>query len=418
MRSEMTTRLPRQAAITGLGIISCIGTSLGQVSESLRAGRSGIALDQERRQRGFRSALTGVISGFDSDRWKMSRKMLRTMDETVCYAYAATMDAIDNACLRTEELANDRCGIVFGNDSCVKAAVEAVDIARTDGSTRGIGSGHIFRAMNSTVTMNLASVLGLGGAAWTLSAACASGAHALGQALLLIQGGQQDIILAGGAQEVNWESMASFDALGAFSTREDDPEKACRPFDADRDGLVPSGGAACLLVEELEHARARGARVYAILRGYGFSCDGSEHLSQPNVRGAIVAMRRALNDAEVEPHEVDYVNAHATSTPVGDLAEAKAIAEVLGLSVSVSSTKSMTGHECWMAGASETLYTILMAQHGFLAPNINFVKFEEGFPRINVVKETTAAPIGIALSNSFGFGGTNAALVLDFHGAA
>jgi len=344
--------------------------------------------------------------------------MLRTMNEAACYGYAATMDAINDAYLRHEELANDRCGIVFGNDSCVKAAVDAVDIARAEGATRGIGSGHIFRAMNSTVTMNLASVLGLGGAAWTLSAACASGAHALGQALLLVQSGLQDIVLAGGAQEINWESMASFDALGAFSTREEEPEKACRPFDANRDGLVPSGGAACLIVEDLEHARARGVRVYAILRGYGFSCDGSGHLSQPNVRGAISAMRRALTDADVQPHEVDYVNAHATSTPVGDLAEAKAISEVLGATTPVSSTKSMTGHECWMAGASEALYTILMARDGFLAPNINFGEFEEGFPRINIVKRTTAASIGIALSNSFGFGGTNAALVLDFHGAA
>jgi 3-oxoacyl-[acyl-carrier-protein] synthase-1 len=208
--------------------------------------------------------------------------------------------------------------------------------------------------------------------------------------------------------------MASFDALGAFSTREEHPEQASRPFDADRDGLVPSGGAACLVLEDLEHARTRGARVYGLLRGYGFSCDGSGHLSQPNVGGAVLAMKRALDDAGIEPQEVSYVNAHATSTPVGDLAEAKAIAEVLGLSVPVSSTKSVTGHECWMAGASEVVYTVLMAQGRFLAPNVNFSRFEEEFPPIDVVRTLRASSIEVALSNSFGFGGTNAALVLDF----
>jgi len=404
----------RQAAITGLGIISCIGCSLEDVAKSLSSGRSGIVYDEERHGRGFRSALTGNIADFDPKRWDMSRKMLRTMDEPARYAYAAVKSAIADAGLPLENLRSERCGIVFGNDSCVKPSVESVDIVRSEGETHFIGAGHIFRAMNSTVTMNLAAILGMRGASWTVSAACASGAHAIGQSLMLIRSGLQDIVVTGGAQETNWQAMASFDALGAFSMRESEPSKASRPFDVARDGLVPSGGAACLIIEDLEHAHARNARVYGIVRGYGFSCDGSDHLSQPNTDGAIRAMRLGLADAGVAPEEIDYINAHATSTPVGDLAEAHAIANVFGPAVSVSSTKSMTGHECWMAGASEVVYTTIMANGGFIAPNINFTEMDKEAPPINIISTPVSSRIKRAVSNSFGFGGTNAVLVLDF----
>ncbi|MCP4638981.1 MAG: beta-ketoacyl-[acyl-carrier-protein] synthase family protein [bacterium] len=407
----------RHTAITGLGIVSCIGTSLDEVTESLRTGRSGIVLDPQRRERGFRSALTGAIRGFDPRAAGMTRKMLRTMDGMTQFAYGAASDAIRDAGLGEEALRDERCGIVFGNDSCVKAAVDAIDVAREAGETHPIGSGSIFRTMNSTVTMNLATQFGVGGASWTLSAACASGGHALGQATALIRSGLQDIVIAGGAQEINWESMASFDALGVFSTREDAPGEASRPFDAERDGLVPSGGAACLVLEDLERAQARGARIYGIISGYGFSCDSSGHLSQPNGTGAARAIRMALRDAGVDPGDIDYVNAHGTSTPVGDLVEARAISEVFGDAVPVSSTKSMTGHECWMAGASEMVYTVLMAREGFVAPNLNLTKIDEACPPIQVVAETTPATIRKAVSNSFGFGGTNAVLVVDFDAA-
>lgn len=408
--------IERHVAITGLGIVSCLGSELNSVAESLRAGRSGIVCDREREQRGFRSPLTGALRGFDLEKRHIPKKALRTMNEPARYAYAAVMDAIADAGFSPDALQGERCGMVFGNDSCVGASVEAIDIARESGETHSIGSSHIFRAMNSVVTMNLAAALGVGGASWTVSAACASGAHAIGQAAMLIASGLQDVVVTGGAQELCWEGMAPFDAMDAFSTRVDAPEKASRPFDHARDGLVPSGGAACVVLEALDHARARNARTYGVVRGYGFSSDGSGRLTQPNVDGAIRAMRMALENAGVDPGDVDYVNAHGTSTRVGDLAEAKAIAEVFGTDVAVSSTKSMTGHECWMAGASEVVYTTLMSAHGFIAPNINFDRLDDDCPPIKVVNQTTAANIKVAVSNSFGFGGTNAALVLDYGG--
>lgn len=413
-RNPRRSGMTREAAITGLGIISCIGSNLEDVVCSLQEGRSGITVDKERVRVGFRSPLTGNIKDFDPKRWGFKRKTLSTMCEPALYACAAATDAVRDAGLLDEQLRHDRCGIIFGNDSTIKACVESIDIVRKHGETHFIGTGYVFRSMNSTISMNLAAYFGMKGANWTLSAACASGAHVIGQALMLIRSGLQDIIIAGGAQETNWMSMASFDAIGAFSTRCQAAEEASRPFDVDRDGLVPSGGSACLVIEELEHARMRGAKIYGIVRGYGFSSEIGSNLTVPSVEGATLAMRRALEDAGVNPKAVDYINAHATSTQVGDMVEAVAIARVFGDKVPVSSTKSITGHECWMSGASEALYTTLMAQKGFLAPNINFHRFSEDCPSINLVKECTNARIDIALSNSFGFGGTNAALLFDY----
>jgi 3-oxoacyl-[acyl-carrier-protein] synthase-1 len=404
----------RQAAITGLGIVSCLGCTLDDVSASLRGGRSGIVFDKERRKVGFRSSLTGRIRDFDSSRYGFSRKVLRTMCEPARYAHAASTDAIKDANLTPELLHSSRCGIIFGNDSCVKPAVEAIDVVRAQHETHFIGAGHIFRTMNSTVTMNLAVSLGVGGANWTIAAACASGSHAIGQAIMLIKSNLQDIVITGGTQETNWQSMASFDALGAFSKREDEPEKASRPFDRERDGLVPSGGSACLVIEELSHALARNAPIYGVISGYGFASDGCGAISNPSKDGAVRAIQMALANAGINPGEVDYINAHATSTYIGDQVEALAIAEVFGTSVLVSSTKSMTGHECWMAGASEVLYTTLMARDGFIAPNINFVEHAVDCSPIRVVKETEMSRMRLAVSNSFGFGGTNATLVLDY----
>lgn len=406
--------LRRRVAITGMGIVSCIGSTLLEVTRSLQEGRSGIGLDEERIHLGFRSALTGQIKDFDHKRNALGRKMLRTMCEPAQYAYVATMNALQDSQLKIEDLQNERAGVVFGNDSCIKPAVESIDIMRKHKETHFIGSGYIFRAMNSTVTMNLAKALGVQGANWTIAGACASGAHAIGQGLMLIRSGLQDIVVTGGAQEINWQSMASFDTLKAFSTRMEEPEKASRPFDADRDGLVPSGGAACLILEELDHARQRGAKIYGVIEGYGFSSFCGAHLSEPDAQGATRAMRMALVDGSLSPEKVDYINAHATSTPAGDLAEAQAISTVFGSEVPVSSTKSMTGHECWMAGASEVLYTTLMAKESFIAPNINFVKLQEDGPQINVVAKRLQKEIKFALSNSFGFGGTNASILLQF----
>ncbi|RME76759.1 MAG: beta-ketoacyl-[acyl-carrier-protein] synthase family protein, partial [Planctomycetota bacterium] len=268
-----------RVAITGLGIFSCLGSSLHEVKEALLQGKSGIGLDRNREKIGFRSSLTGILPKPNLKEMGLHRKELRTMDEPAQYAYIAAKMALENAGLSLKDIQNPRWGIVFGNDSTVKPTVEALDILRKDKETRFIGSGYIFRSMNSTVTMNLAVLLGIEGASWTLSSACASGAHAIGQGVMLIRSGLQDGVLVGGAQEVNIESMASFDALGAFSTRMDEPQKASRPFDAHRDGLVPSGGGACLVLENWEKAKKRGAPIYAAIEGYGFSTRSGKHLS-------------------------------------------------------------------------------------------------------------------------------------------
>ena len=402
----------RQVAVTGIGIISCIGVTAPEVTESLRLGRSGIVLDQERKNLGFRSALTGKVKAFKPSDYGLDRKALKTMGEPALYGWCAASDAVKGAALSHELLGSGRCGVVFGNDSCIHSSVEAVDTLRRDKETHFIGGGSVFKGMNSTTTMNLGARLGLRGASWTLSAACASGAHAVGQGLMLIRSGLQDIVIAGGAQETAWESMAAFDALNAFSKLEEFPEKASRPFDKGRSGLVPSGGGACLVLEDLEHALKRGAKVRAIIRGYGFSSDGT-HMSVPSSEGSERAVRHALDDAGLAPEMINYINAHATSTQVGDAAEAKMIARVFGSSVPVSSTKSMTGHECWMAGASELVYCILMAEGGFIAPNINFEEADPDCAGINVVREAVPGKPRFILSDSFGFGGTNAAIILD-----
>jgi 3-oxoacyl-[acyl-carrier-protein] synthase I len=266
--------------------------------------------------------------------------------------------------------------------------------------------------MNSTVTMNLSTIFKLRGINLTISAACASGSHSIGLAYFLIRNGFQDIVIAGGAQEINKYAMSSFDGLGVFSPREHEPSKASKPFDASRDGLVPSGGGATLIIESYESAIKRGANIIAEVMGYGFSSNGG-HLSTPNVEGPSTAMQRALADANMKPSEIEYINAHATSTPVGDANEARAIFEVFGNSNPyVSSTKSMTGHECWMAGASEVIYSILMMQNDFIAPNINIDTPDEDSAKLNLVKTTLNKKFDIFLSNSFGFGGTNSALVV------
>lgn len=406
-----------EVAVTGLGILSCIGNTKKEVVISLENGRSGIVIDDLRVEKGFRSALTGQINNFSScnlgKALGLKRKQMRTMCEPALYGFSATMDAICDANLSPEHLESSRCGIIFGNDSTVKAGVECVDTARKHKGNHYIGTGSIFQLMNSTITMNLAQIFKVKGANWTISSACSSGSNAMGQGYMLIKSGLQDIVIAGGAQETNWMALAGFDSLGAFSTNPD-PQKACRPFDRDRDGLVPSGGGASLVLERLDHAKKRGARIYAVISGYGFSSQIGSNLSESNAQGVGMAMENALISARLEPDKINYINAHATSTQSGDRIEAMAIDKIFGTRVPVSSTKSMTGHECWMSGASEAVYTILMAHNGFIAPNVNFNGFEPGFPQINVIGETKPHTINHALSNSFGFGGTNASLVFDF----
>lgn len=397
--------------ITGMGIYSCIGTSLDEVKESLYHGKSGIVIDPERKEFGFRSALTGMVPKPDLKNLLNRRQRISIGEETE-YAYMATIDALKDAGIDEVFFDAHEVGILYGNDSVSKAIIEATDVIREKKDTTLIGSGAIFKSMNSTVTMNLSTIFKLRGINLTVSAACASGSHSIGLGYFLIKNGFQDTIICGGAQEINKYAMSSFDGLGVFSPREDEPAKASRPFDAARDGLVPSGGGATLILESYESAVKRGAPIIAEVIGYGFSSNGG-HISTPNVDGPSIAMKRALNDAGIQPADVDYINAHATSTPVGDSNEAKAIYEVFGAgNPYVSSTKSMTGHECWMAGASEVIYSILMMQHSFIAPNINLENTDEDSGKLNLVTSTLNKKVDIFLSNSFGFGGTNSALVV------
>lgn len=403
--------MDKRVVITGMGIYSCIGTSIEEVKESLYEGKSGIVYDEERKEFGFQSAITGRVPRPDLKNL-LSRRQRISIGEETEYAYMATIEALKNAKIDDSYFDENEVGILYGNDSVSKAIIDATDIIREKKDTALIGSGAIFKSMNSTVTMNLSTIFRLRGVNMTISAACASGSHAIGLGFLLIKSGMQDMIICGGAQEINKYAMASFDGLGVFSPNEKNPAKASRPFDANRDGLVPSGGGATLIIESYESAVKRGAPILAEIIGYGFSSNGG-HISTPNVEGPATAMRRALEQAGIDPSEVDYINAHATSTPVGDSNEAKAIFEVFGESnPHVSSTKSMTGHECWMAGASEIIYSTIMMQNDFIAPNINLENPDEDSKKLNIATTTVNKKFDIYLSNSFGFGGTNSAVVV------
>ena len=401
----------RRVVITGMGIYSCIGKNKEEVTESLRQGRSGIGIDPMRVEYGYRSPLTGLV---ETPKLKgvLDRKLRMYLAEQGEYAYLATLEAWNDAKIDNEYLENNEIGILYGNDSSAKAVIQSHEIAVEKKDTTLIGSSAIFQSMNSTVSMNLATIFKLKGINMTISAACASGSHAIGLGTMMIRNGLQDIVLCGGAQETNYLSMGSFDGISTFSTRIDEPTKASRPFDKDRDGLVPSGGAASLVLEEYEHAVARGATIYAEVIGYGFSSNGG-NISQPSDEGCHRAIMRALNEANISAKEIDYVNAHATSTPQGDYQEAKALVKLFAEhQTPVSSTKSMTGHECWMAGASEAIYSILMMKNSFIAPNINFNEGDEFSSKLNIVTSPTDKKLDIILSNSFGFGGTNSALII------
>lgn len=394
-----------------MGIYSVLGKNLSEVRNSLMNGRSGIILDPIRKAIGFRSALTGMV---DRPILKgiLDRRMRIGLPVQGEYAYVATIEALKNAMMDESFMEKNSVGILYGNDSSAVPVVESVDILRQKKDTMMIGSGYIFQSMNSTVSMNLSVIFKLKGINFTISGACASGSHALGIGYLMIRQGLQDVIICGGAQEINPESTASFDALNAFSTRESEPDKASRPFDRDRDGLVPSGGAATVILESLDSAKKRGATIFGEIVGYGFSSNG-DHISLPNVDGPARAMAMALKGAEMKPSEIDYINAHATSTPAGDKNEAMAISQVFGDSRPlVSSTKSMTGHEMWMGGASEVIYSALMMNGSFVAPTINLDHPDEVSARLNHVFNLRKEEIRVFLSNSFGFGGTNSSLIV------
>ena len=396
-----------------MGIWSCLGTDRETVKESLFHGKSGIVLDQERITYGYRSGLTGLVETPVITKQMLDRHTRVGMSEEAQYAYMASRQAFEQALMDDDYLRQHEVGCIFGNDSSAKAVRESALLMEQHHDSALLGYGSVFQSMNSTVTMNLTSIFHLTGVNFTVSAACSSGSHAIGLGYMLIQQGLQEMILCGGAQETNPYSMSSFDALGAFSIRTDEPTKASRPFDKSRDGLIPSGGAAALVLEDYEYAVARGATILAEVKGYGFSGNGGG-ISEPSDNGSVIAMTRALKQAGLEVSDIDYINAHATSTPQGDMYEAIALDRLFrGQHALISSTKSMTGHECWMAGASEIVYSILMMQNHFVAPNINFEQPDEYSEPLNLAIKTVETEVNTVLSNSFGFGGTNSALIIQ-----
>lgn len=402
----------RRVVITGMGIWSCLGTSIEQVAESLKAGKSGIGVEEKRLEYGYRSPLTGIVPKPEL-KGLIDRHLRRGLSEEAEYAYMASLQAFKMAGVSQAWLDANECGCIFGNDSSAKPVIEAHEILLEKHDTELLGQSYLFQAMNSTVTMNLSTIFRLKGVNFTVSAACASGSHSVGLAYMMIRSGLQNMVLCGGAQETNYYSMASFDAIGAFSKNTANPRGASRPFDKNRDGLVPSGGGAALVLEDYDHAVARGANIIAEVLGYGFSSNGTSVISQPSDEGCERAMRRAMEDAGVKADEIDYINAHATGTRQGDVFEAMAIDRIFrGEHALVSSTKSMTGHECWMAGASELVYSLIMMNRGFVAPNINLEEPDESAAHLNLARETVFTPVTTVLSNSFGFGGTNSAIVL------
>lgn len=402
----------KRVVITGMGIWSCLGTSIEEVKESLYNGKSGIGLEEERLTYGYQSALTGIVPK-PALKGLIDRHLRRGMSEEAEYAFMASKQAFEMAGIGEDYLSANEVGCIFGNDSSAKPVIEAAKIMEEKHDTELLGQSFIFQAMNSTVNMNISTIFRLKGVNFSVSAACASGSHSIGLAYMFIKNGLQDVVLCGGAQETNFYSMASFDALGAFSKNMADPTKASRPFDRDRDGLVPSGGAAALVLEDYDHAVARGANIIAEVVGYGFSSNGTSGISQPSDEGCVKAMQRAMEDAGVTAADIDYINAHATSTHQGDMYEAIALDRLFrGQHALISSTKSMTGHECWMAGASEAVYSIIMMQNGFVAPNINLENRDEHSQYLNLAATTVETEINTVLSNSFGFGGTNSALVI------
>ena len=400
-----------RVVITGMGIWSCIGTSLDEVRDALYAGKSGIILDPVRKEAGFRSGLVGNVPKADL-KAQLPRNTRSYMHEESQYAYLATLQALQQAGIDMDYLEQHEVGIVYGNDSAVESCSKAVDKFHQMHTSLACGSGSLFQCLNSTISMNLACIFKLKGINQTISAACASGSQSIGMAATLIANGLQDCIICGGAEEVNHLGVVSFDGLQSFSVREDAPEKASRPFDKDRDGLVPSGGGATLILESYEHAIQRGAPILAEVLGWGFSGNG-DHISTPNIEGPLKSMLNALKNAGVTPQEIGYVNAHATSSLIGDQREAQVIARVFGdYKVPVSSTKSLTGHEMWMAGASEVIYSILMMKNDFMAGNLNFETPDEETAVINVLPERKEQHFDLFLSNSFGFGGTNSTLII------
>ncbi|PAV01208.1 beta-ketoacyl-[acyl-carrier-protein] synthase I [Arsenophonus sp. ENCA] len=401
----------KRAVITGLGIVSSIGNNQQEVLASLKAGRSGIRFSEEFKEMGLRSHVWGNIQLTEDDiKQKIDRKILRFMSDCSIYAYLAMEEAIQDAKLTEEQISNIRTGLVAGSGGgSPRNQVAGSDAMRAKG-VRGVGPYMVTKAMASGVSACLATPFKIKGVNYSISSACSTSAHCIGHAVELIQLGKQDVVFAGGGEELSWELTCEFDAMGALSTKYNaTPEKASRTYDQDRDGFVIAGGGGIVVVEELEHALARGAHIYAEIVGYGATSDGYDMVA-PSGEGAVRCIRMALADVE----QVDYINTHGTSTPVGDTKELGAITEVFGTNTpAISATKAMTGHSLGAAGVHEAIYSLLMLEHGFIAPSINIDNLDEKAQAINIITQPTDKKLNTVMSNSFGFGGTNASLVMS-----
>ena len=396
----------RRVVVTGLGIVSSIGNNKQEVEQSLRDGRSGIVFSQEYADRGFRSHVHGALD-IDLDAL-IDRKLKRFMGDAAAYNYLAMRDAIADADLKDDQISNPRTGIIVGSGGAShENIVITADLLREKG-IRKVGPYMVPRTMGSTTSANLATAFKIKGVNYSISSACSTSAHCIGNAAELIQLGKQDIVFAGGGEELGWSSSAMFDAMGALSTKYNEtPALASRAYDANRDGFVISGGGGLVVLEEMEHAKARGAKIYAELIGYGATSDGFD-MVQPSGEGAARCMRLALEGVE---DKIDYINAHGTSTPVGDIRELEAVREVFGDKIPpIASTKSLTGHALGAAGVNEAIYSLIMMESGFIAPSINIDELDAGAAGFPIVREYTEQRLNCVMSNSFGFGGTNASL--------
>ncbi|ELF6476413.1 beta-ketoacyl-ACP synthase I [Vibrio cholerae] len=397
----------KRVVITGMGIISSIGNNVEEVLASLKAGKSGITASEQLKEHGLRSQVWGDLKINPEEH--IDRKQMRFMGDAAAYAYLSLEQAIADAGLTPEQVSNDRTGIVAGSGGASSEnQVIAVDTQREKGVKR-VGPYMVPRTMSSTVSACLATPFKIRGVNYSISSACATSAHCIGNAVELIQLGKQDIVFAGGGEELYWSQTMMFDAMGALSTKYNEtPEKASRTYDADRDGFVISGGGGMVVVEELEHALARGAKIYGEIVGYGATSDGYDMVA-PSGEGAIRCMKMAMQGVD----KIDYINTHGTSTPVGDVKELGAIQEVFGgNSPAISATKAMTGHALGAAGVHEAIYSTLMLHHGFIAPSINIDTLDEAAQGLDIVTELREQELTTVMSNSFGFGGTNATLVI------
>ncbi|MBY4677926.1 beta-ketoacyl-ACP synthase I [Marinobacterium arenosum] len=404
----------RRVVVTGMGIVSCLGTDKESVLESLQLGRSGIKFQEDYKERGFRSQVAGSIDIDFAE--KIDRKLLRFMGDAAAYTYIAMQEAIADSGLPEDQVSNERTGLIVGSGGASAAnIVEAADITREKGVKR-VGPYRVTRTMGSTVSACLATPFKIRGVNYSITSACATSAHCIGNAMEQIQLGKQDVIFAGGGEELHWSQTAMFDAMGALSSKYNDtPEKASRAYDANRDGFVIAGGAGILVIEELEHAKARGAKIYAELVGYGATSDGYDMVA-PSGEGAVRCMKQAMSTVE---GDIDYINAHGTSTPAGDVQELKAMKETFGDQMPpVSSTKSLSGHSLGAAGVQEAVYCLLMQQNKFIAASANIEQLDpeaEGMPIVQERRDNV--DLERVMSNSFGFGGTNSTLVFQkYHG--